>query len=64
MSAQCPEGVSYQYNITSSVKYVNYTDHEDLYVCIVGVDHSCKVALDDSDSIFGSASNVDLLVYV
>ncbi len=64
MSAQCPEGVSYQYNITSLVKYVNYTDYEDLYACTVGVDHSCKVALDDSDSIFGSASNVDLLAYV
>ncbi len=64
MSAQCPEGVSYQYNISSLVKYVNYTDYEDLYACTVGEDHSCKVALDDTDSIFGSASNVDLLAYV
>ncbi len=64
LTGQCPGDVNYQYNITSLIKYINYTDYEDHYVCTVGEDHNCEVELGGRDNVFGSAGDMDLLGYV
>jgi len=48
MSADCPGGVAYQYNITSNVKYLNFTDYGTSHICSVIEDRPCKLAINNS----------------
>ena len=61
MSADCPGGVTYQYNITSNVKYLNITDYETTQICSVVEDRPCKLAIDNN--AFGSWKEICLLAY-
>ena len=48
MSADCPGGIAYQYNITSNVKYLNFTDYGTSHICSVIEDRPCKLTIDNS----------------
>ena len=61
MSADCPGGVTYQYNITSNVKYLNLTDYETSRVCSVTEDQPCKLTIENN--CFGSWKDICLLAY-
>ena len=62
MSADCPGGVTYQYNITSNVKYLNSTDYETFPSCSVTEDESCQLVTDQS--FFGAWKDVCLVAHV
>ena len=62
MSADCPGGVTYQYNITSNVKYLNSTDYKNFPSCSVTEDESCQLVTDKS--FFGVWKDVCLVAHV
>ena len=62
MSADCPGGVTYQYNITSNVKYLNSTDYKNFPSCSVTEDESCLLVTDKS--FFGVWKDVCLVAHV
>ena len=61
MSAECPGGITYQYNITSNVVYLNSTDYEQFLVCSVTEGEPCELAIDKN--FFGAWKDICLLAY-
>ena len=58
MSADCPGGVMYQFNITSNVIYFNSTDYEEFLVCSVTESEPCELAI--GSSFFGAWKDICL----
>ena len=61
MSAECPGGITYRYNITSNVVYLNSTDYEQFLVCSVTESEPCELVIDRN--FFGSWKDICLLAY-
>ena len=62
MSVDCPGGVTYQYNITSNVKYLNFTDYENFSTCTVTKEKTCQLVTDNT--FFGAWKDVCLVAHV
>jgi len=62
VSADCSGGVTYQYNITSNVIYLNSTDYEEFLVCSVTEGDPCELAI--GSNFFGAWKDSCLLAYV
>ena len=61
MSADCPGGVTYQYNITSNVIYLNSTDYEEFLVCSVTENEPCELGI--GSNFLGAWKDICLLAY-